>query len=136
MTDAYSPSDLAYMDRNTYRPPKPLPEASQPVKPTKHPLAGRTPGVRSTSRKAFSREVAPSIGDKQLKLLVALQMNGGKPMCNQEVAEALNWPINSVTPRMNELVEMGKVEEKYRGIYAKTNRRVIFWGVVGVEDRS
>lgn len=126
----YTPADLAFMNSRTISVPASQVETTEPTPPAKHPLTGKTPGVRSTSRKAFHNQVQPTLGDKQLKVLVAIQMNGGKPMCNQEIAEALRWPINSVTPRVNELVELGKVEEKYRDNYAKTQRRVIFWGVV------
>ena len=83
-------------------------------------------GVRATSRKAYFTEVHPKLGDKQQKVLVALQMSR-RPVNNQEIAEHLGWPINSVTPRVQELRELGKVEEAFRDIYPKTNRRVIYW---------
>lgn len=129
MTD-YSPADLAYMDRYTYRPPKPLPEAAEPVEPTKHPLAGNRPGVRSTSRKALAQEMSQDkLGPKQAELLRLLQ-SAKRPACDAEIGKALGWSINRVTARRNDLVEMGKVEEAFRDIYPATGKRVIFWRAV------
>ncbi|WP_195167157.1 winged helix-turn-helix domain-containing protein [Mycobacteroides abscessus] len=85
-------------------------------------------GVRATSRAAFD-EVKPDLGRRQAAVLAELRSNG--PSCNQEIAEGLGWPINTVTPRVNELVERGKVREAFRERYAPTNRRVIFWAANG-----
>lgn len=55
MTDTYLTEENRKLhDRNTYRGPYPngpLPQLR--TRPTRHPLAGRTPGVRSFSRKLF-----------------------------------------------------------------------------------
>ncbi len=85
-------------------------------------------GVRSTSREAYFNEVEPELGEKQTVVLNALH-KAKRPVCNQEVADYLGQPINTVTPRMNELVKAGLVEEALRGVYPKTNRRVIYWRV-------
>lgn len=50
-------------------------------------------------------------------------------LCNQEIAELLDWSINRVTPRVLELREKGFIEEDYRGPYPVTNRTVIYWKV-------
>ena len=46
---------------------------------------------------------------------------------NLMIARRLNWPINRVTPRMNELVKAGYVEESYRDKCPYTGKTTIFW---------
>lgn len=91
-------------------------------------------GVRATSREAFFTDVQPKLGQKQMQVYVALQMSR-RPVNNQELADYLGWPINSVTPRVQELRELGKVEEACRAVYPKTNRRVIYWQPVKREEQ-
>lgn len=83
-------------------------------------------GVRGTSREAYFTDVKPKLGQKQQRVLDALK-RAKRPVCNQEIAEHLNQPINTITPRVNELVEKGLAEEATRDVYPKTNRRVIYW---------
>jgi len=90
-------------------------------------------GVRATSRAAYFNDVQPKLGQKQHQVLMTLQMSK-RPVCNQELADYLEWPINSLTPRVQELREMGKVEEAFRAVYPKTNRKVIYWKPVKKED--
>lgn len=127
MTD-YSPSDLAYMDRFTVPYPAKKPSAPQPVEPTVHPLAGRTPGVRATSRKALA-SIKGELGPKQAELLRAIQQSK-RPINDRELTGFLGWPISSINGRRNELVEMGKVEEAFRAVDPKTGKRVIYWRAV------
>lgn len=87
--------------------------------------------IQNTSIDAYRFDVLPRLGERQQIVLRALRTSS-KPRCNQELADYLDQPINTVTPRVNELVEKGLVEEAYRDIYQKTNRRVIFWKVVDV----
>lgn len=57
--------------------------------------------------------------------------------CNLDVADYLNWSINRVTPRMNELVNDEKlVEEAYRGFCKQTGRRVIFWKIKEIKNEE
>jgi len=83
-------------------------------------------GVRNTSRQAYFNDVVPKINEAQMVVLAALQKSK-RPVNNQEVANFLNKQINTITPRMGELVKMGLVEEAFRAIYPVTNRRVIYW---------
>ena len=87
--------------------------------------------IQSTSLDAYQFDVMPKLGERQRKVLDALKISS-RPRCNQELADYLKQPINTITPRINELVEKKLVEEAYRDIYPKTNRRVIFWKVVDV----
>src|SRR3989344_2535742 len=54
--------------------------------------------------------------------------------CNIDIAEELNLPINSITPRTNELVRMGLVEEGKKSI-GPTGRVVIFWKIKNKESK-
>jgi DNA-binding MarR family transcriptional regulator len=82
--------------------------------------------IQNTSIDAYRFDVLPRLGERQQRVLRALK-SSSKPRCNQELADHLDQPINTITPRVNELVEKGLVKEAYRDIYTKTNRRVIFW---------
>ena len=46
---------------------------------------------------------------------------------NREISAMLKLPINSVTPRVNELVKMGKLVEYKKMHDNVTNRQTIFW---------
>ena len=46
---------------------------------------------------------------------------------NREISEMLNLPINSITPRVNELVKMGKLVEHKKMRDAVSNRLSIYW---------
>ena len=82
--------------------------------------------VKSTSLSAYHNEVKPKLGEKQ-KVVYDLLLKAKRPVCNQEIAQYLGQPINTVTPRMNELVKLGSAEEAFRAIYPVTNRKVIYW---------
>lgn len=82
-------------------------------------------GVRATSREAY-RGVGPVLGERQKTVLTVLRA-ATRPVCNQELAVHLGWPINTVTPRVKELVDMGLAVEADRRVYRLTNRRVIHW---------
>ncbi len=84
--------------------------------------------VRSTSRKVFNEEIKPKLGEKQQQVYVAIQMSK-RPVNNQELADYLKMPINSITPRTNELVEMGKVKKAFIDVYPKTGRKTVYWTV-------
>lgn len=86
-------------------------------------------GVTDTSAQVYFGEVLPRLGDKQKRVIKALQKSK-RPVCNQEIAEYLGQPINTVTPRMNELVKLGMVRMAGKAVYPKTNRRVIYWGLM------
>jgi len=50
--------------------------------------------------------------------------------CNLDIAYHLKQPINRITPRTNELVKAGLVEESVRKITPRTGKKVIFWKTV------
>jgi predicted transcriptional regulator len=83
-------------------------------------------GYQATSGYALSNIKDIHLAEKQEEVLRVL---GYGPYCNQEISRLLGWPINTVTPRVKELRELGKVEESHRAKYFLTGRTVIFWRV-------
>lgn len=83
--------------------------------------------LQQTSLLAYHNDVKPTLGQKQARVLNAVKALGSA--CNQEIADYLRLPINSVTPRVFELRAMGKVEMDRKDIYPATNRKVIYWRV-------
>lgn len=83
--------------------------------------------VRDTSKLAYD-EVAPSIGKKQALVLQTIS-KAKRPVNNQEIANFLMKPINTITPRTNELVALGKVELAFKDTYPATKRKVCYWRV-------
>jgi DNA-binding MarR family transcriptional regulator len=84
--------------------------------------------VQDTSAEAYYRDVRPQLGPKQKRVLDVIH-HAKRPVCNQEISGHMQLPINSVTPRVNELVSKGVVEMAFKGIYPGTGRRVIYWRV-------
>lgn len=84
--------------------------------------------VRDTSALAYE-EVAPTLGEKQQLVLNTIR-RAKRPINNQEISNFLNKAINTITPRTNELVEMGKVELAFKDVYPVTKRKVCYWRVI------
>lgn len=80
--------------------------------------------IQQTSLTAYLDNLS-KLGANQQRVLKIISTRVG--ICDQEIAKELNWPINCVTGRRRELVEMGHIEEAYKGKYSATNRTVIFW---------
>lgn len=83
--------------------------------------------IRDTSKAAYE-EVSPELGDRQ-KVVLETISRAKRPVNNQEIADFLKKPINTITPRTNELVSMDKVELAFKAIYPVTNRKVCYWQV-------
>jgi hypothetical protein len=128
----YTAEELKFMERITVpRPPVPPLNTSPPAR---HPLAGRSKGVRSTSRQTL-KAVRDQLGPKQMEMYLLLQ-GAKRPVCDLELVKALGWPVSSVNARRNELMEMGKVEEAGRWINPATGKRSIYWKAVTSEAQS
>jgi len=82
--------------------------------------------MQQTSLLAYE-EASTRIGKHQQEVLAVIR--DYQPVCNQQIAEVLDWPINTVTPRVKELREMHKVVEAKKDLYRPTNRTVIYWGI-------
>lgn len=68
-----------------------------------------------------------TLGYRQQIVLKVISTKVG--ICDQEIAKELGWPINTITNRRGELVDMGHVELAFEGKYAPTNRTVKFWKI-------
>lgn len=84
-------------------------------------------GVSDTSLEAFFSLTPDALGQRQRTVYELLAKN--KPMSNKEIAEILHWPINTITPRVKELRDMGLVVEYGVQKCPKTGRSEILWGV-------
>ena len=81
--------------------------------------------VRNTSVQAFHS--IDDLSERQEAVYYAL--HSLKTACNLDLATHLHLPINSVTPRTNELVTRDFVEESHRAINPQTKKRVIYWRI-------
>lgn len=59
--------------------------------------------LQDTSVHAYEEEVKPTLSRRQAAVRDLL-MHHPYGLTNAEIAQALDWPINTVTPRTNELV--------------------------------
>lgn len=82
---------------------------------------------RDTSKLAYD-EISPSIGKKQALVLQTIR-KAKRPVNNQEIALHLALPINTITPRTNELLGIDKVELAFKAIYPATGRKVCYWKI-------
>ena len=80
--------------------------------------------ITETSQKAFN-DILPSIGNRQNAVLGALESL--KEATNSEIARHLEWSINTVTPRTNELVKKGLVISVGKRPCKVTGRTAYVW---------
>jgi hypothetical protein len=69
------------------------------------------------------------IGEKQTAVWRTLQKHG--PLTDQLISEILRWPINCVTPRRNELMQLGFITKRDTVLDVTTNRSRARWEIVG-----
>lgn len=80
--------------------------------------------VRDTSVAAY-QDVQAHLGEKQQVVLTVLQDTPN--MTNTEIAQSLGWPINTVTPRVYELRNLGLVREIGKRMCKVTGKSVYAW---------
>lgn len=80
--------------------------------------------IQATSQQAFAI-IQPKVSDRQQEVLAALYKHG--PMTNMELKELLGREINTVTPRTNELVKYGLVQEHEKRHCRVTGKNAIAW---------
>lgn len=80
--------------------------------------------VRPTSLLAFV-EVLSNLGERQLEVLKTIDKI--EPCNNLMISRELGLPINSVTPRCQELRRKGLVKESFIGDCPITKRKTIFF---------
>jgi hypothetical protein len=85
-------------------------------------------GVRQSSLDAFLyMQATNKLNVNQIIILDLFKKLGGHPLSNLDVANMLGWSINRVTPRVNELVKMGKLVHTGYKTQLETHRRVMLW---------
>jgi len=87
----------------------------------------RKRGVQSTSLEAYRLLTREMLGERQRLVFKALEVMG--MASDKELAFALGWPINTITPRRGELEEMGLVDYAGEQFDSKTQRSEIVWRV-------
>lgn len=83
--------------------------------------------MQDTSLSVYKKEVQPTLGKRQSEVLEAFKKK--ENFTNAELCEFLSWPINTITPRTNELVAMGYVEEFKKRPCKVTGRTAIAWQI-------
>lgn len=81
--------------------------------------------MQTTSLTAYINKIKPSLGERQKA--VYMEILKGNSLTNSEIAASLNAPINTITPRTNELVKMGRVEMDTKRTCRVTGRTAIAW---------
>lgn len=83
--------------------------------------------VRQTSIEGYN-SIRGKIGQRQEEVLKTILKFG--PMNNRAISEVLQRPINTVTPRVNELRKAGLVQEESRRKDPRTKVRTIWWEAI------
>lgn len=83
--------------------------------------------IQQTSLEAY-KAILPELSDKQQTIFEVIAKHPN--MSNHDIARFLNWEINTVTPRVNELREMGVVGYRGDKLDRTTNRNVMMWEIV------
>ncbi len=82
--------------------------------------------MRQTSLEAFWAIKPAHLSNRQQQVLETLRRLGSA--CNRQISAQSGLPINVVTPRCNELVRKGLIEQDHIKMDI-TGRRAIFWKV-------
>jgi len=88
----------------------------------------RKDGIAETSMESYQALTKDDLGKRQCIVFEVLAAHPNRS--NRELAELLNWPINTITPRIKELREMGAVARFGLKYDAVTNRNVMTWVTV------
>lgn len=83
--------------------------------------------VRDTSLSAYYGKVLPHLGKRQKEVLVVFEENRHVNWTNMELAQALQWSINRVTPRVKELRDEGLLTTACRRECLVTGNQAYAW---------
>ncbi len=83
--------------------------------------------AQQTSLFAYHAEVKPTLGHRQKTIYEALGTR--ESFTNTEMAAYLDWPINTITPRMKELRKIGLVRCAGTRECKVTGRNVLSWEI-------
>jgi len=98
------------------------------LKPNQIFLDNYAGGVRDTSKQAFN-DIIDKLPMSRLKVFRAIQENGNKAS-NHQVSAKLGWGINRVTPRMQELRNIGLVRFAGKSTDKISGKSVCLWEIV------
>lgn len=73
-------------------------------------------------------KVKPDLGDRQWQVFRVILTHG--PITNAEIAKILNRPVNTITPRTNELVKRERVREAGKRMCSVTAFTATTWEVI------
>ena len=85
-------------------------------------------GIKETSLEAYFAMTEKALGDRQKIVFRAIDELG--PLSDKQIGLILGWPINTVTPRRGELVDMGRIICDGEQLDERTNRREMTWRAV------
>ena len=83
--------------------------------------------MQETSLFAYREQIEPNLGSRQKCVYETLVKD--KNLTNSEIAQRLNWTINTVTPRVYELRKLNLVSEDEKRICRITGRTAIAWRI-------
>ena len=90
--------------------------------------------VQDTSLETYYNEVKPTLGARQMAVMEAFKKR--EEFTNAELAQFLQWPINTVTPRTNELVALEYLVQSRKKICNVTGRMVIAWKLNPIRKKT
>lgn len=80
--------------------------------------------IQPTSLQAYFGEILPDLGRRQKAVLEVFTMGS---FTNAELANLLQWPINTITPRVKELRDLGLLVEDSIRKCSSTGRNAKAW---------
>ena len=84
--------------------------------------------MQVTSLETYEK-IKKELGRRQAKVLEIFDAYNHRTLTNTEIAAILEWPINTVTPRVFELREKGIVKEDCKRKCGVTGRTAIAWRI-------
>lgn len=90
--------------------------------------------IQETSLLAYNNYTKPHLAETQQAVFQALLTR--ESFTNNELAHYMDWPINSVTPRIFELRKMGKVVAVIKRPCAISGRTAIAWRAIQALQES
>lgn len=94
--------------------------------------------VATTSLKAYREDVEGNLGERQELVYNAIKLYStkGSDVTNSELAQVLNVPINTITPRVFELRQKGLVRQAQQRKCNVTGRTAIAWEITGEHQKT
>jgi len=83
--------------------------------------------IQQTSLESY-KAILPELSNKQQIVFEVIAKHPG--MSNHDISRFLHLEINTVTPRVNELREMGFVDYRGDKLDRATNRNVMTWEII------